>query len=117
MAIVKMTLDQMLNMSHDIDRVKINSITELQLAKMIEEDEDLAPDMSEEMRIHPKMIRSHLSMTQEEFADLINIPIGTLRNWEQGRVRPDPAARSLMVVMAANLNQAVKALRDVKKAA
>jgi putative transcriptional regulator len=30
-----------------------------------------------------------LAMTQEEFAALYHIPIGTLRVWEQGRCEPD----------------------------
>jgi putative transcriptional regulator len=39
-------------------------------------------------------------MTQVEFARTIGVPVATLRNWEQGRVVPDPAARALMRVLA-----------------
>jgi putative transcriptional regulator len=40
-----------------------------------------------------KVIRRAFRMSQEEFAQAFRIPIGTLRDWEQGRVEPDHAAR------------------------
>jgi putative transcriptional regulator len=49
-------------------------------------------------------------MTQTAFARARRIPVWTLRNWEQGRVLPDPAARSLLVIVAGNPNAALKAL-------
>jgi putative transcriptional regulator len=41
-------------------------------------------------------------MSQEEFARTFHIPIGTLRDWEQGRVEPDQAARAYFKVIARN---------------
>ncbi|HEY1545943.1 MAG TPA: helix-turn-helix domain-containing protein [Xanthobacteraceae bacterium] len=32
-------------------------------------------------------------MSQEDFAARYHVPIATLRDWEQGRVEPDQAAR------------------------
>jgi len=39
-----------------------------------------------------KIIRRALKLTQEEFAALFHVPIGTLRDWEQDRNAPDKAA-------------------------
>ena len=41
-------------------------------------------------------MRRALGLTQEEFATRYHIPIGTLRDWEQGRAQPDqrPAQQS-----------------------
>jgi putative transcriptional regulator len=39
-----------------------------------------------------KTIRRALKLSQEEFAASFHIPIGTLRDWEQGRKEPDAAA-------------------------
>jgi putative transcriptional regulator len=39
-------------------------------------------------------------MTQEQFARALRIPVATLRNWEQGRNAVDPAARSLLILVA-----------------
>ena len=47
-------------------------------------------------------IRNKTHKTQEEFATMLNINIGTLRNWEQGRRKPDGAALSLLKVVSAN---------------
>jgi putative transcriptional regulator len=49
-------------------------------------------------------------MTQSEFAKALRIPLSTLRNWEQGRVLPDPAARSLIAIVAKSPKVALKAL-------
>lgn len=46
--------------------------------------------------------RIMLRMTQEEFADTFQIPIGTLRDWEQGRTEPDQAAKAYLKVIAAD---------------
>lgn len=47
-----------------------------------------------------KMIRRALSLTQEEFSVRYHIPLGTLRDWEQGRVEPDQATRAYLKVIA-----------------
>jgi hypothetical protein len=35
-------------------------------------------------------------MTQEQFAAEFNIPLGTLRDWEQERAEPDATARAYL---------------------
>jgi putative transcriptional regulator len=49
-----------------------------------------------------KAIRSKLRLSQREFAGLLGISDATLKNWEQGRVQPDGAARVLLHVVARN---------------
>jgi putative transcriptional regulator len=49
-----------------------------------------------------KAIRRAFGLSQEEFAQTFRIPIGTLRDWEQGRVEPDQAARAYLKVIARN---------------
>ena len=41
-----------------------------------------------------------LKLSQEEFAASFHIPIGTLRDWEQGQKEPDAAARAYLRVIA-----------------
>jgi putative transcriptional regulator len=45
-----------------------------------------------------KTLRHALGITQEEFAARYRIPLGTLRDWEQGRTEPDQPARAYMTV-------------------
>ncbi|MGL4488572.1 MAG: helix-turn-helix domain-containing protein [Rhizobiaceae bacterium] len=47
-----------------------------------------------------KLIRRALGLSQEEFSQRFHIPLGTLRDWEQGRKEPDAAARAYLVVIA-----------------
>jgi putative transcriptional regulator len=51
------------------------------------------------MRIDVRAIRGKLNLTQDEFARKFGFPLSTLRNWEQGRHRPDGAARVLLIVI------------------
>ena len=47
-----------------------------------------------------KTLRRALALTQEEFAARYHIPLGTLRDWEQGRCEPDQPARAYLTVIA-----------------
>ncbi len=47
-----------------------------------------------------KVLRRALGLTQEEFATRYHIPVGTLRDWEQGRSEPDQPARAYLAVIA-----------------
>ncbi len=47
-----------------------------------------------------KTLRRALALTQEEFAVRYHIPLGTLRDWEQGRSRPDQPAKAYLAVIA-----------------
>jgi putative transcriptional regulator len=57
-----------------------------------------------------KIIRRALGLSQEDFAERYRIPIGTLRDWEQGRVEPDQAARAYLTVIARDPEGVRKAL-------
>jgi putative transcriptional regulator len=46
------------------------------------------------------MIRRALDLTQEEFAARYRIPLGTLRDWEQGRAEPDQPTRAYLTLIA-----------------
>jgi putative transcriptional regulator len=47
-----------------------------------------------------RTLRRALGLTQEEFAARYHIPVGTLRDWEQGRSEPDQPARAYLHVIA-----------------
>ena len=47
-----------------------------------------------------KIIRRALDLTQEEFAKRYHIPLGTLRDWEQGRSEPDQPTRAYLTLIA-----------------
>ena len=57
-----------------------------------------------------KFTRFKLGLSQEQFAERFGIPIGTLRDWEQHRSKPDAAAESYLKVIAKNPKMVAKAL-------
>jgi putative transcriptional regulator len=44
-------------------------------------------------------LRAKLGMSQERFARTFGVSVGTVRGWEQGRRRPEGAARVLLTVI------------------
>ena len=72
----------------------------------------LTPERERRMKRTPQIyiIRRALRMSQEEFAQKFQIPLGTLRDWEQGRKEPDAAARAYLKVIAKNPNAVAEAL-------
>jgi putative transcriptional regulator len=68
-------------------------------------DPDARPMTEEEFRRarrvpRTKTLRRALGLTQEEFAARYHIPLGTLRDWEQGRSEPDQPTRAYLTVIA-----------------
>ena len=57
-----------------------------------------------------KIIRRALGLTQEEFAVRFHVPLGTLRDWEQGRTEPDQPARAYLTVIAVDAEAVQRAL-------
>ena len=73
----------------------------------------LTPEDLARMRPVPrtKTLRRALGLSQEEFATRFHIPVGTLRDWEQGRYEPDAAARAYLKVIGRNPRAVVEALQ------
>ena len=61
-------------------------------------------------QIQTKDIREKLGLTQAEFADMLGVSLGTLRNWEQGRTYPDGPALSLLKIAKYNPKALLEAL-------
>jgi len=47
-----------------------------------------------------RLLRERYGLSQAKFAALMGISVATLRNWEQGRRRPEGSARVLLRVVA-----------------
>lgn len=76
------------------------------------DNQPLSPADLSRMRRTPqvKIIRRALGLSQDDFAARYEIPIGTLRDWEQGRSTPDQAARAYLKVIARDPERVRKAL-------
>ena len=56
--------------------------------------------------------RRALGLTQEDFAARFRIPVGTLRDWEQGKSVPDQATRAYLTVIARDPESVSRALQS-----
>jgi putative transcriptional regulator len=112
MAIIRRRLERIRRMKPTTNRSKISQTTEADIRRHMIEDDELHEGALSSFSpvIPPAVLRRHLGMTQTVFARALRIPLATLRNWEQGRVLPDPAARSLLTIVARNPKAALKAL-------
>jgi putative transcriptional regulator len=59
-----------------------------------------------------RALRKKLNLTQEEFAARFHLPLGTVRDWEQGAHRPDKAAQVLLTVIANDPDAVTRALES-----
>ncbi len=116
MAIVRASLKDILARPPQADWAKVDATTEQDLRRhMVEDGEDPDADLPNEQASSPAVLRAHLGMTQVAFARLLRIPVATLRNWEQGRNAIDPAARSLLMLIARDPRGMLAALRALRQ--
>ena len=101
---------------HDWSRLDAMTEAERHAAALGDPDaRPLTPEDVARMKRTPrvKIIRRALDLSQEEFAARFHIPLGTLRDWEQGRKEPDAAARAYLLVIARNPVAVAEALHPV----
>src|SRR5258707_11858480 len=99
---------------HDWSRLDAMSDQERHAAALSDPDaQPLTPEDFKRMKRTPqvRIIRRALGLSQEEFARRFHIPLGTLRDWEQGRKDPDTAARAYLRVIGHNPAAVTEALR------
>ncbi len=59
-----------------------------------------------------KAIRKKTGLSQAKFANMFHILVGTLRNWEQGRRRPEGPAMALLHIIDKEPEAVLRALSD-----
>lgn len=58
-----------------------------------------------------RAVRTATGLSQAQFARLIEVNVGTLRNWEQGLRTPTGPARALLKALKAKPAEVIKALQ------
>jgi putative transcriptional regulator len=87
------------------DWARLRAMTDEEVTSAAMRDPDARPMTPDQLRTarrvpRTKTLRRALALTQEEFAARYHIPLGTLRDWEQGRCEPDQPARAYLTVIA-----------------
>jgi putative transcriptional regulator len=88
-----------------MDWAKFDRLTDEEVVARALTDPDNLPITDQDLvrrtrRSRAFVIRRALRLTQEEFAAAYQIPVGTLRDWEQGRTEPDQANHAYLKVIA-----------------
>ena len=88
----------------ETDWARVKAMTEKEIEAAAKADRDNPPLTNKELKKfkrvpNPKEIRQRLHMTQEQFSIRFHVPLGTLRDWEQGAKYPDTAAQSYLRVI------------------
>ena len=100
---------------HDWSRADAMTDEEIHAAALADPDaQPLTPQRLATMRRTPqvRIIRRALGLSQEEFAARFHLPLGTVRDWEQGAHRPDKAAQVLLTVIARDPDAVARALES-----
>ena len=61
-----------------------------------------------------RSLRERYGLSQPKFAALMGISVATLRNWEQGRRKPEGAARTLLRVAAKHPESVLDVVSNAK---
>lgn len=97
------------------DWARLEAMTEDEIEAAALSDPDNPPLAGEELarmrRVpDPRAIRQQLGMTQEQFAVSFQIPVGTLRDWEQRTRRLDGTAKAYLRVIEKAPQAVIQAL-------
>ena len=104
--IVSYTAEELAKLPSETDWAKVDSISEEELDEIVRNDpEDVylsKVELADAIPIYPvdlKQLRRRLGLTQESFAARFGFLLGTVRNWERGRRRPEGPAQILLQVI------------------
>lgn len=90
-----------------IDNHKVDTTSERDLERQRQAD---TAEAALDAGRYVQKIRKRLGLTQSEFSSCINVPIETIRNWEQGKRSPTGAAKALLRILDKAPDSALAAL-------
>jgi len=97
---------------------KFDALTDEEVEAAARSDPDNPPMTEEQLKgfrrvVDARRVRRKLKMTQEEFAETFEIPLGTLRDWEQKWtfISQNRAAANYLRVIEQNPEAVIEALR------
>ncbi|WP_240481037.1 BrnT family toxin [Ectothiorhodospira sp. BSL-9] len=79
-----------------IDTARVDATTEADIARQAAADEAAA---MQDAAKFVRRVRKRLGLSQAEFSKKIDVPLESIRNWEQGKRCPTGAAKSLLKVL------------------
>src|SRR5262249_22307945 len=98
----------------------LRSMSPREIESAAREDRDARPltdaDLKRMKRTpRTKIIRRALDLSQEQVSARYHIPLGTLRDWEQGRSEPDQPTRAYLVLIARDPEHVDRVLNSTRR--
>jgi putative transcriptional regulator len=95
-----------------VDKAKVEATTEEDTRRHMIEDGLHPDDPLAGFTVRSKVVdvRRKADLSQDAFARALRVPVKTIRNWEQGRSKPDPAARALLAIVDDDPARAFRAI-------
>ena len=91
------------------DASRVDATTEADIKRhMLEDDLSALSDAG----AYARRIRKRLGLTQVQLAKKLDVPLDTLRNWEQGKRYPTGPAKALLRILDRSPEAALAALSD-----
>ena len=100
MKTVRVTIDPAIPASLELGRIdtaRVDATTDEEIATQQAADE--AQALLDAAKF-ARRVRRRLGLSQAEFSERIDVPLNTIRNWEQGKRSPRGPARALLTVIA-----------------
>jgi putative transcriptional regulator len=100
------------------ERARLDALTPEQIEQMARDDSDNFEPTDEEIErarfgrsVH--LVRAKLGLSQSQFAERFKINLGRLRDWEQGRFKPDSVAIAYLKIIEREPEAVQRALESV----
>lgn len=98
-------------------KARLDSMTDEEITAAALSDPDNPPLTEEELERgvlgrRVRLARQAAGLSQQEFADRFQIPVATLRDWEQGRRKPSPASLAYLTVIEREPEAVIRALQS-----
>ena len=100
MAMKRVTVNAALSSSIPQGRINehlFDSTSAMDIKRHQKEDDNQA---MKDTALFARRVRKRLGLTQVEFSRQIEVPIDTIRNWEQGKRRPTGPAKALLKLLS-----------------
>ncbi len=93
----------------ETDWAAFDATTDEDIARQIEEDPDVAPDMA--LPFDVAAVRRRTGLSQAAFAETFGLPLRTLQEWERGAKMPSGPAKTLLLVIDKEPDAVKRALK------
>ncbi len=108
---MKITSEKLEEIKRSVDWARVDAMTDDEIERNVAGDPDAVTFSDPELTaIRVQQVRKSAGLSQPEFARRFQLPVATLRDWEQARREPDAAALAYLRVIEHDPEAVLRAL-------